>query len=97
MIHNNEIYPNAQAVSGLKIGDTVKITRAARSYEHEWNNSWTGTMDCHIGITSQIHSMRSTGIQLTGGNGYLYPYFVLEKIVKDCANCKYWDIIEITT
>lgn len=78
MIHQKDIYPNAQEVSGFKVGDTVKITRAAESYEHSWNNTWLECMDRGIGAIRTIAGIYPRGIRFLG-HPFSYPYFVLQK------------------
>lgn len=69
---------------GLKVGDEVTVTRAARNYEQGWKNTWESGMDVFIGEVGVISKDRgNAGFIVNFGNGhrsYMYPCFVLEKV-----------------
>lgn len=82
-------YEEAQELSGLKVGDWVKITRKAKDGENGWENNWLLPADENInkiGIIRNIHGNKgievfaSNGINNTDTIGYKYPFFVLEKV-----------------
>lgn len=74
-----ECYIKMQENCGIKIGDTVKVLRKAVLDELGWECSWLSLMDDHIGKEFTVSALEgSEGIRLD--NGYLYPFFVLEKI-----------------
>lgn len=75
-------YAELQAESGLKVGDWVKVTRAAKSYENGWGTVWNPKMNDCIGKVFQIGYISNfQGISSTDG-GFIFPFFVLEKIEK---------------
>jgi hypothetical protein len=80
---NKEIYQKLQdtfiEATGLKVGDTVKITREASDNELGWDNIWISDMTRAVGSTGKItHIEKVKGIKVSGG--YNYPFFVLEKV-----------------
>jgi len=63
---------------GLKVGDKVRITRSAKTYENGWQNSWVPGMNNYVGTKSTITIDESeSGFYL---GGYSFPHFVLEKV-----------------
>ncbi len=76
--HNS--YLEGQNKCGIKIGDHVKVTRAAGDFEAGWDNSWTGEMDEQVGEILQVIYVGNgkSGIELS--DVYRYPFFVLEKV-----------------
>ena len=65
--------------NSLKVGDTVRILRAAEDDEMGWNNSWMPEMDAFVGGAALVTKLDGEyGIQLQ--DGMEYPYFVLEKV-----------------
>jgi len=65
--------------SGLKIGDTVKVTRKAEDYEMGWKDIWASYMDDYVGHTYKITGDGDFyGWELD--NKYTFPTFVLQKI-----------------
>lgn len=65
-------------LSGLKVGDEVTVTRAAKSYENGWDNTWIAAMSKYVGMTLIIADDRpSKGFSLKGSS-YNFPYFVLQ-------------------
>lgn len=74
-------YAELQAESGLKVGDWVKVTRAAKNYENGWGTVWNENMDVFVGRTFEIGRICDIeGISSRGG--WNFPFFVLEKIEK---------------
>ena len=74
-------YLNLHQASGLKVGDWVKITRAAVSRESGWNALWNNKMDAFIGSIAQITTdLGEHGFKIGGAGEWNYPYFVLEKV-----------------
>ena len=78
----NKLHDALIKETGLKVGDTVKVLRKAKSYELGWANSWRGgEMDEHVGgehVVSNINNR--SGIRLVGSH-YSHPIHTLE-IVK---------------
>jgi hypothetical protein len=76
-------YIAKEKASGLKVGDKVLITRAAKSHEQGWGNGWVSPkMDKEVGKVGTIVEIaeEGQGIRLSGlGENYRYPYFVLSK------------------
>lgn len=75
-----EDYLAGHKASGLKVGDRVRVIRAAKDYEEGWDNTWTEYMDPIVG-TEQSISMdaEAMGFNLKG-IGESFPHFVLEKV-----------------
>lgn len=63
----------------IKKGDVVKVLRAAENYEMGWPSTWNSNMTNSVGKELEVVRLSGTGITL-GGGGYIYPFFVLEKI-----------------
>lgn len=78
-----EVYLLAQEHCGLKVGDWVRVTREAESYEGGWDNAWVNS-DINKLQVRQIGCISEKGIYLDCGQYGLrcYPYFVLEKVKK---------------
>jgi hypothetical protein len=84
-VNMSDSYIEGLKASGLKIGDVVRVTRAAKTQESGWNNSWmTPQMNGFIGkeYTIDYISERS-GIRFKEDSRYLFPYFILEPITTD--------------
>lgn len=61
----------------FKVGDKVKVTRIAASYEGNWQDAWDSDMDDFVGDTAEItDSAETSGYELDGE--YWFPEFVLE-------------------
>lgn len=77
-----EEYLKGHEASGIKVGDKVKVTRAADDWENGWNNTWiTSEMDECVGETWEVIADNAkTGFQLEAPGYYEYPYFVLEVV-----------------
>jgi hypothetical protein len=83
MKYTENHYTVAQNKCGLRVGDKVLVKRKARSLERGWGNCWLKSMDKFVGNIHKITSIvGSGGICLSGTWGYLFPYFVLEKVEK---------------
>lgn len=80
-----QCYEAMQKWSGLKVGDKVRVTRAADQFEMGWKNGWVHTMDDSIGKTYTVYQLNgSLGIRLAEfPNSVDFPFFVLEKINDD--------------
>lgn len=78
-----EAYITMQNACGIKVGDTVKVLRAAKDYEMGWKSCWSNYMNEIVGKT-----MKVIGMGYEPGNGFVlndkyedaYPFFVLEKV-----------------
>lgn len=67
----------------FNVGDKVKITRAAKTRENGWYNSWVHDMDKAVGKIGTVERRDYYGVQVNipGVNGtYYYPEFVLEQV-----------------
>ena len=77
----------------IKVGDRVRVTRKAESYEGGWDNSWAYSsipevpgMDAYVGAEGVVaFDGGENGFGIDAGlekDGALFgfPYFVLEKI-----------------
>lgn len=63
--------------NGIKVGDTVRVTREAECYEDGWGTVWIVEMNgIKEGTVTDI--IDAVGIQLD--NHYVFPFFVLEKV-----------------
>ncbi len=78
-------YTKAQDACNFQIGDEVRITRKATSYENGWNNLWVDSnMGKEVGKIHKILSIaKDWGIKLDDNNRFNYPYFVLEKVKQE--------------
>ncbi len=86
---NEDSYLKRQELSGLRVGDTVRVTRKAKDYENGWDNCWVGEMDDFVGKTFEIIGIRGeSGIILQHAETLpfnfninpRFPYFVLELV-----------------
>lgn len=79
-----EQYTEGQKNCGLKVGDKVKITRKANSYENGWDNVWLNCMDAWVNKTGTIEDIfYRDGIRVKNmekTDSCCFPYFVLEKV-----------------
>lgn len=75
-------YEVKHALCDLKVGDKVRISRKADTFEEGWGAVWRPEMDTCVGKTGHIMlDGESFGFRVSeGGEGYLFPYFVLEKV-----------------
>ena len=81
MNSKEERYLKLQNASGLKVGDKVKVTRAAKDFEKGWSDFWISPdMDKFIGKIVTISKINGTfGINFKETD-YNFPFFVLEKV-----------------
>lgn len=84
-LSEREAYFKLQEASGIKVGDTVKVLRAAKSHEMGWDTSWNRIeMDAAVGRTYTVTSVSAkSGFQLSSENltrRFWFPFFVLEKV-----------------
>jgi hypothetical protein len=73
------------AVPKFKIGDKVKVTRAAKSRERGWINSWIKEMNLAVGQIGTVVSLHSDEARLDVPGikeKYFYPLFVLEPVTE---------------
>ena len=80
-----KLYLELQNEAGFKIGDKVKVLRGAKRYESGWDAYWVDEMDNAVGkIGKIIYVSDDIGItvDVDGLGMYIYPYFVLEKVVE---------------
>ena len=70
--------------TGLKVRDTVKVLRKAKSYELGWDQSWEQPMNDWIGKELVVERISKSGVRLRWGcerRYYFFPIHILE-IVK---------------
>ncbi|MBD5585818.1 MAG: hypothetical protein HDQ88_12110 [Clostridia bacterium] len=76
------IYEDAQAASGLQVGDLVKVIDCGLKVRDEWRNNsgivWTEKKQSMIGNIFNITSISKNGIW--DSNKHCFPYFALEKV-----------------
>ena len=77
-----EKYLEGHKNCGIKVGDRVRVTRKAESYEGGWGFMWAETMDALIGKTLPVLEVFPEDGVMCGSFmcAYIFPYFVLEKI-----------------
>lgn len=77
-------YIEGHEASGIKVGDTVKVTRISCSYENGWGDGWAPDMTDFVSeecVVVKDRGVRGFELNLpTGGVSYGFPYFVLEKV-----------------
>ena len=84
--NKSAVYAACQAAfikaTDLKVGDTVRVTRVAKSLEFGWDNSWITAMNASVGKTFTVRTINdgTSGIQLEDSDECNYPFFVLEKV-----------------
>ena len=79
--------------NGIKIGDHVRLIRAASSGEDAWPNVWPRTADGWIGNILRVKDIASQDIVCYNPDAdewFGFPYFVLEKIM-ECKD-KEWTV-----
>ena len=79
-------YMKGHKECGIKVGDTVRVLRKAENEESGWVLGWLSEMDDNIGKTGVVE--RDDGksgfyVAISDTCGRFYPYFVLEKVMKD--------------
>jgi hypothetical protein len=72
-----ELYSQMQKLSGLKVGDKVKILRSYKEDEMGAYCCFTPSMREEVGQEGVITAIFSRGVKV---NGWLWPFFVLEKL-----------------
>lgn len=74
--------------SGIKVGDIVKVTRKAKSYELGWDEVWVPEMDLLVGkvFTVEIDEEERGFAIHAGENYYALPCFVLENLSQPATN-----------
>lgn len=80
-------YLNQHKLSGLKVGDKVRIIARAGHNERGWQNSWADPMDFFLFKEGKIvQDYLHKGFQLAFDKSrisFMFPYFSLEKIDED--------------
>lgn len=88
-----ELYLEGQANCGLKIGDSVRVTRIAEDKENGWTTCWCKEMSSSVGKSFKIEiideSTKTDGFRLD--NDFWYPYFILEKVVDEYIHFTFED------
>ena len=73
----------------FKVGDKVKIIRAAGCGENDWENAWVSEMDEYVGKVATVEvlcGMGGIGLrceEIDEDGEFRFPYFVLEKVEKE--------------
>lgn len=76
-------YLEKHKASGLKVGDRVRVLRAAEDEEGGWDNTWPPEMDDYVGKCGTItEDFDEPGfyVQFEDGDEWGFPFFVLEKV-----------------
>lgn len=75
-------YLEKHKASGLKVGDRVRVLRAAEDEEGGWDNVWAPEMDDWVGTVGEISEDKGdAGFRVDAmGDFWDFPYFVLEKV-----------------
>lgn len=73
-------YLEAQAKSGLKVGDTVKVLFKVPSNHRGWGNIWTHRMDVFVGGIYEIEALCGEGGITLSAGGYNFPFYCLEPV-----------------
>ena len=79
--------------NGIKIGDHVRLIRAASSGEDAWPNVWPCTADGWIGKILRVKDIGDLNIMCYNpdeDDWFNFPYFVLEKVVEH--KDKEWEV-----
>jgi len=85
-----EAYKCLQDHCGLQVGDRVKITRKATDGEMGWPIIWLDDIfDELIGQTFTITDFSAYGFLLDNKCGGYFPFFVLEKQVRELRHGDY--------
>jgi hypothetical protein len=87
-----ELYLRMQSLSGIKVGDRVKILRRFTNKEMGvgCNYNEDGKMDSEIGKEGTVLNVCETGIEVDCGSGrdWWWPFFCLEKLVEPPVSFK---------
>lgn len=90
---SEKLYIKHQETSGLEVGDTVKVTRKAESFESGWPEVWLEVKNKFIGHEFKIKNVNDRfGIGLRYDEDELswhFPYFVLEKVEQPTIRVEY--------
>lgn len=79
------VYGMAQASSGLKGGDTVRVRRKAFDHEGGWDGTWNDDINHLIGAIGKVvddatRSRDGIAVYFEGYGDVCFPYFILEKV-----------------
>lgn len=75
-----ELQDNFVDLSKLKVGDTVKVLRAAKRGEMGWGVNWHPDMTKLVGKGFEVREITKEGIGIeTKDNYWVFPVFVLQK------------------
>ncbi|MBD5641849.1 MAG: hypothetical protein HDQ91_05475 [Desulfovibrio sp.] len=66
----------------MQVGDWVKVTRQAESFEAGWDTTWIPEMNSLVGQTGEVVSVDKRIIVRFSKICFLFFYFVLEKAKK---------------
>lgn len=78
--HSAASYLRGHRASGLKVGDTVRVMRKARTYEQGWGLGWISEMDGLVGTTQVITVDEDDyGFGIQDGT-FCLPHFVLKRV-----------------
>ena len=76
-------YLEKHKASGLKVGDRVRVLRAAENEEGGWDNTWVMEMDEYVevgGVITEDFAEAGFYVKFGAGESWGFPYFVLEKV-----------------
>lgn len=77
-----EAYLDRHKACGIKVGDTVRVVRAAECYEDGWGCSWLARMDAMAGKHGRVideHGNSGFFVKVDTESAWL-PFFVLERV-----------------
>ncbi len=81
-----DAYTTLSENCGIKVGDTVRILRAAENHELGWGGSWSTSKNLNVGkelivmkSLSNLHVPHTDGFDIDGN---YYPFFILEKVAE---------------
>lgn len=73
-----EAYLAGQSVCGLSVGDRVRVTRKAASWEMGWAVAWS--LHHKYSIVCEVVCVNEHGLLFKDRGGWRYPFFVLERV-----------------
>ena len=84
-------YKKMQELSGLKVGDKVKVVRDAEHGEYGWPSTWNSSMRIPYerGAIREIEDIFPEGIVISN-NSYLFPFFCLQLVEKAKIRKEAW-------
>lgn len=87
------VYRDAQAACGLAVGDRVRVTRLAESWESGWGYAWNPAMGRYLGAVGCVEEIPPDGVYVRFSPDvyYFFPYFALEKVVTPAHDFKPFD------